>query len=96
MLECFAAQLADAVALNVVNNFFPRVYGPSFLENVHCTGRETHLFRCPRADGVYPCPDIDDVGVVCPLQGIVCMLMLFQLWVWYNYTYTSCVQLYGS
>ena len=91
VLECFAAHLADAVALTVMNNYSFLPGGVAFLslDKVHCTGRETNLFDCPHwGVDVHICYKFEDVGVVCPLQGIVCMLMLLQLWVWYSYTYT--------
>ena len=86
VLDCFAAQLADAVAFTAISE----IPGSGGLDNVHCTGRETNLFDCPHwGVGVYICyNNFEDSGVVCPLQGIVCMLMLLQLWVWYSYTYT--------
>ena len=75
VLECFAAHLADAVALTVMYNS-----GYGGLDNVHCTGRETNIFHCShRGVGVDICYNTEDPGVVCPLQGIECMLMLLQL-----------------
>ena len=87
VLDCFAAQLTDAVALTVMNNYpdflLPGGVESFFLENVHCTGKETNLFDCPHrgvdVHDVHICYHIEDPGVVCRLQGIVCMLMLVQL-----------------
>ena len=41
--------------------------GPIWLDNVHCTGRETNILEC-RANpiGVHNCGHHRDVGILCP------------------------------
>ena len=45
------------------------------MDDVGCRGNETNLNDCThRGVGVHNCGHSEDAGVICPLQGILCVL----------------------
>ena len=56
------------------NGIFGAGVGAIFLDNMGCRGNETYLTDCTHSGvGVHDCDHSKDAGVICPLQGIVCM-----------------------
>ena len=56
-----------------VSSSFGAGSGPIWLDNVRCTGKESHVWRCPSRDwGKHYCDHSRDAGVIC--SGMVSSL----------------------
>ena len=67
-------QLGCGKALDAtVSSSFGAGSGPIWLDNVRCTGKESHVWRCPsRGWGKHHCDHSRDAGVIC--SGMVSSL----------------------
>jgi len=55
-------------SLAAVNGFFGTGVGPILLDNIGCTGNESHLLQCHGSQnlGVHQCNHRLQAGVICP------------------------------
>ena len=67
-------QLGCGEALNATGSaHFGAGSGPIWLDNLNCTGKESHVWRCPsRGWGRHDCRHKQDAGVIC--SGLRCTL----------------------
>ena len=63
-----------------LGNTYGNGTGPIWLDNVHCTGTETHIFDCHHGGWAsHNCGHDEDVSIRCAADGNVHCLMVFNM-----------------